>query len=141
IEQAIIKNSLEPEWEAVFEPNSYGFRPGRSCQDAIEQDFIRLCGGRDTWVLEADIRGFFDNIAHESILHMISNFPKRELIKGWLKAGFFYEGKLSPTKKGTPQGGVISPLLANIGLHGLENFIKSTNQKLGVVRYADDFIV
>jgi RNA-directed DNA polymerase len=141
IEQAIIKNSLEPEWEAVFEPNSYGFRPGRSCQDAIEQDFIRLCGGRDTWVLEADIRGFFDNIAHESILYMISNFPKRELIKGWLKAGFFYEGKLSPTEKGTPQGGVISPLLANIGLHGLENFIKSTNQKLGVVRYADDFIV
>ncbi|MBD2628922.1 reverse transcriptase N-terminal domain-containing protein [Trichormus variabilis] len=60
IEQAIIKNSLEPEWEALFEPNSYGFRPGRSCQDAIAQDFIRLRNGVDTWVLEADIQGFFD---------------------------------------------------------------------------------
>jgi RNA-directed DNA polymerase len=72
---------------------------------------------------------------------MVSNLPKRELIKGWLKAGFVFLGKLSPTEQGTPQGGVISPLLANIGLHGLETFIKATNQKLGVVRYADDFIV
>ena len=144
IEQAIVKNSLEPEWEAVFEQHSYGFRPGRSCQDAIEQSFIRTCmskTGRDTWVLEADIKGFFDNIAHESILHMMSNFPKRELVKGWLKAGFVFQGKLSPTEQGTPQGGVISPLLANIGLHGLETYIKATNSRLGVVRYADDFIV
>ena len=145
IEQAIIKNSLEPEWEAVFEPNSYGFRPGRSCQDAIVQNVNRVLpkqyGSNDKWVLEADIRGFFDNIAHESILNLISNFPKRSLIQGWLKAGFFFEGKLNPTEMGTPQGGVISPLLANIGLHGLENYIKSTNPKLGVVRYADDFIV
>ncbi|WP_292804619.1 reverse transcriptase domain-containing protein [Nostoc sp. NMS7] len=86
IEQAVVKNSLEPEWEAVFESNSYGFRPGRSCQDAIEQSFNRLQKGRDTWVLEADIKGFFDNIAHESILTMMKNFPKRGLIKGWLKA-------------------------------------------------------
>lgn len=145
IEQAIIVNSLEPEWEAVFEPNSYGFRCGRSCQDAIEQNWIRLNssprGCRDTWVLEADLQGFFDNIAHESILTMMGNFPKIELIKGWLKAGFVFQGKLNPTEQGTPQGGVISPLLANIGLHGLETFIKSTNPKLGVVRYADDFIV
>ncbi len=141
IEQAIVKNSLEPEWEAVFEEHSYGFRPGRSCQDAIEQVFNRLQKGRDTWVLEADIKGFFDNIAHESILSMVSNLPKRELIKGWLKAGFVFQGKINPTEQGTPQGGVISPLLANIGLHGLENFIKTTNSKLGVVRYADDFIV
>jgi len=144
IEQAIVKNSLEPEWEAVFEQHSYGFRPGRSCQDAIEQCFIRTCmsnTGKDTWVLEADIKGFFDNIAHESILEMVSNFPKRELILGWLKAGFVFQGKLEPTEQGTPQGGVISPLLANIGLHGLETFIKATNPKLGVVRYADDFII
>lgn len=72
---------------------------------------------------------------------MVSNFLKRELIKGWLKAGFVFQGKLSPTEQGTPQGGVISPLLANIGLHGLETFIKATNPKLGVVRYADDFII
>lgn len=97
--------------------------------------------GRDTWVLEADIKGFFDNIAHESILNMVGNFPKKELIKGWLKAGFVFQGKINPTEQGTPQGGVISPLLANIGLHGLETFIKATNKRLGVVRYADDFIV
>ncbi|GBE93765.1 group II intron reverse transcriptase/maturase [Nostoc cycadae] len=141
IEQAIIVNSLEPEWEAVFEPNSYGFRLGRSCLDAISQNYIRLKSDRDKWVLEADIKGFFDNIAHESILNMISKFPKRNLIEGWLKAGFLFRGKFNPTNTGTPQGGVCSPLLANIGLHGLETFIKSTNPKLGVVRYADDFIV
>ena len=144
IEQAIVSSSLEPEWEAMFEPNSYGFRPGRSCHDAIGQCFNKVGfnkAGGHTWVLEADIQGFFDNIAHESILEQISNFPKRDLIKGWLKAGFVFEGKFNPTKTGTPQGGVISPLLANIGLHGLENFIKSTNPKHGVVRYADDFII
>lgn len=141
IEQAIVKNSLEPEWEAVFEQHSYGFRLGRSCQDAIGQCFTRLRGQGDNWVLEADIKGFFDNIAHESILNLMSNFPKRELIKGWLKAGFVFQGKVNPIEQGTPQGGVISPLLANIGLHGLETYIKATNPKLGVVRYADDFIV
>ena len=140
IEQAIVKNSLEPEWEAVLEQNSYGFRPGRCCQDAIEQSF-NLLSRWHKWVLEADIKGFFDNIAHESILNMIGKFPKRELIKGWLKAGFVFQGEINPTEQGTPQGGVISPLLANIGLHGLENYIKTTNSKLGVVRYADDFIV
>lgn len=142
--QAIVKNTLEPEWEYQFEPNSYGFRPGRCCSDAIEQCWIRLNSSpnaRHIWVLEADIKGFFDNVAHESILKSIGNLPQRELIKGWLKAGFVFEGKLNPTDKGTPQGGVISPLLANIGLHGLETYIKSTNPKLGVVRYADDFIV
>lgn len=144
IEQAIIKNVLEPEWEAVFEPNSYGFRPGRSCQDAIGQCFNKVGfnkAGGHAWVLEADIKGFFDNIAHESILTMIGNFPNRRLIKEWLKAGFVFQGRLNPTEQGTPQGGVISPLLANIGLHGLESYIKATNPKLGVVRYADDFIV
>ena len=71
----------------------------------------------------------------------MGNFPKRELVKGWLKAGFVFQGKYNPTEQGTPQGGVISPLLANIGLHSLEKFIKTINPKLGVVRYADDFIV
>ncbi len=141
IEQAIVKNALEPEWESVFEPNSYGFRPGRSCQDAIGQSYIRTCSGRDTWVLEADIKGCFDNFDHESILNIVGNFPKKELIKGWLKAGFVFQGKFNPTEEGTPQGGVISPLIANIGLHGLETYIKATNPRLGVVRYADDFIV
>ncbi len=144
IEQNIIVNSLEPEWEAMFEPNSYGFRPGKSCHDAIGQTFNKVGfnnAGGHKWVLEADIKGFFDNIVHESILNQLNNFPRRDLIKGWLKAGFMFEGKFNPTETGTPQGGVCSPLLANIGLHGLENFIKTINPKLGVVRYADDFIV
>lgn len=150
IEQAIIVNSLEPEWEAVFEPDSYGFRPGRSCHDAIGRIFLRVRStSKDRWVLDADIKGFFDNIAHESILKQLGNFPRRDLIKGWLKAGFIFEGKFNPTETGTPQGGVISPLLANIGLHGMETFIKmmkpnkhpKVQSDLGVVRYADDFIV
>jgi RNA-directed DNA polymerase len=142
---AIVKNALEPEWESQFEPNSYGFRVGRSCHDAIVQAWIKLnsspCSGGHTWILEVDLQGFFDNIAHESILTKIGSFPYRELIKGWLKAGFIDKGKLNPTETGTPQGGSISPLLANIGLHGLETFIKSTNPKLGIIRYADDIIV
>jgi RNA-directed DNA polymerase len=93
------------------------------------QCYLRLLQGRDTWVLEADIKGFFDNIAHESILNLVSNFPKRELIKGWLKAGFVFQGKLNSTEQGTPQGGVISPLLANIGLHGARNFHKNHQSK------------
>ncbi|TVQ43719.1 MAG: group II intron reverse transcriptase/maturase [Gloeocapsa sp. DLM2.Bin57] len=142
VAQAIVKNYLEPEWEAVFEGNSYGFRPGRSCQDAIEQCFNRLhARSKDRWVLDADIKGFFDNIAHESVLKEVGSIPHGELIKEWLKAGFMDGGKLFPTETGTPQGGVISPLLANIGLHGLEESIKEYNPKLGIIRYADDFVV
>ncbi len=145
IEQAIIVNSLEPEWESVFEINSYGFRPGRSCHDAIAQAWVRLNAqprtGGHTWVLDADIKGFFDNISRETILEQLGNFPRRDLIERWLKAGYIFEGKLNPTETGTPQGGVCSPLLANVGLHGMETFLKSTNPKLGMVRYADDFIV
>ncbi|GAB4311960.1 MAG: group II intron reverse transcriptase/maturase [Geminocystis sp.] len=143
VAQAIVKNSLEPEWEAVFEPNSYGFRCGRSCHDAIGECYNKLRGWQygHKWVLDADIKGFFDNIAHESILNMIDSHPKKELIKGWLKAGFIDNSVHNPTETGTPQGGVISPLLANIGLHGLEEFIKQCNPKLSIIRYADDFVV
>lgn len=141
VAQAIVKNALEPEWEAEFEANSYGFRPGRACHDAIEQCFIRLMKGRDTWVLDADIKGFFDNIAHEAIMKKIGSFPYGESIQKWLKSGFIDKGGYNPTETGTPQGGVISPLLANIGLHGLEEFVKQINPKLGIIRYADDFLV
>ena len=144
VAQAMVKNILEPEWEAVFEPNSYGFRCGRSCHDAIAQCWIRLNSspsGGHLWVIDADIKGFFDNIAHEAILTAIESVPRGDLIEGWLKAGYLDKGVLNPTDMGTPQGGVISPLLANIGLHGLEDFIKSVNPKLGVIRYADDFVV
>ncbi len=145
VAQAIVKNALEPEWEAIFEPNSYGFRGGRSCHDAISQCFNKLVnksrGCNHKWVLDADIKGFFDNIAHESILNSIGSIPCGEFIKGWLKTGFIDKGLYNPTETGTPQGGVISPLLANIGLHGLESYIKTINPKLGFIRYADDFII
>ncbi len=142
VAQNIVKNLLEPEWEAVFEPNSYGFRAGRSCHDAIEAAWIRLNNsptGKHLWVLDADIKGCFDNLAHESILDRIKSVPCRGLIEGWMKAGYVYDGIFNPTNTGTPQGGCISPLLSNIGLHGLEKLVKTHNKKMGIIRYADDF--
>jgi RNA-directed DNA polymerase len=110
VAQAIVKNALEPEWEAIFEANSYGFRSGRSCHDAIEGAWMRLNAnprtGGHLWVLDADISGFFDNIAHESILNSIGSVPCGELIKEWLKTGFIDKGVHNPTETGTPQGGV-----------------------------------
>ncbi len=143
IAQNIVKNYLEPEWEAVFEANSYGFRAGRSCQDAIEQAFRRLIGrkGNDRWVLDADIKGCFDNLEQKFILSRIQSTPGVDLIKKWMKAGYVFERLRYPTETGTPQGGICSPLLSNIGLHGLEIMVKAQNPSLGCVRYADDFIV
>lgn len=148
--QTIVKNSLEPEWESQFEANSYGFRAGRSCHDAIAQCFLRLKQGGDTWVLDADIKGFFDNVSHEAILSLVGTHPARNTIQQWLEAGYIDKGVYNPTNTGTPQGGCISPLLANIGLQGLERLINSiklprdkwhNKRKLGIIRYADDFIV
>ncbi len=143
IAQNIVKNYLEPEWEAVFEANVYGFRAGRSCQDAIEQAFRRLAGqkGNDRWVLDADIQGCFDNLEQKFILSRIKSTPGVDLIKKWMKAGYVFEGLRYPTETGTPQGLICSPLLANIGLHGLETMVKKHNPALGCVVYADDFIV
>jgi RNA-directed DNA polymerase len=144
VAQNLVKNILEPEWEAIFEPNSYGFRAGRSCHDAIGQAFNKLGGnkaGGHLWVLDANIKGCFDNFAHESILNTIGSAPGINQVKEWMKAGYVYEGVHNPTETGTPQGGVISPLLSNIGLHGLELAVKSWCPKLGIIRYADDFII
>jgi RNA-directed DNA polymerase len=119
--QALVKQALEPEWEAKFEPNSYGFRPGRSCHDAIEAIFnsIRL---KEKYVLDADISKCFDKINHEKLLEKLNTFPTlRKQIRAWLKAGYMDGKELFPSNEGTPQGGVISPLLANIALHGMEN--------------------
>ena len=120
--QARVRNALEPEWEARFEPRSYGFRPGRSCHDAIESLFSTLCGkSKRVWILDADLAGAFDKISHGHLLEMLGGFPAKEMIAGWLKAGIFEAGKgFAPTGEGTPQGGIISPLLLNIALHGLE---------------------
>lgn len=146
---AIVKNALEPYWEAHFEPTSYGFRPGRSCHDAIQKTFnIARPNMRNKWVLDADIEGAFDNIDHDKLLEIIGPFPARELIRQWLKAGYMERGALHETEAGTPQGGVISPLLANIALHGIAKALGTRRDKRGfsvghraVVRYADDFMV
>ncbi|MEG4026651.1 group II intron reverse transcriptase/maturase, partial [Microcoleus sp. S13C4] len=145
--QAMVKNALEPEWEANFEGTSYGFRPGRSCHDAIEKIFgLARPNKRKKWVVDADIKGAFDNISHEFLLKAIGEVPGRELIKQWLKAGYMEQGVFHETDSGTPQGGVVSPLLANIALHGMEEAIgvkyDSRGQSIGkraIVRYADDF--
>src|SRR2546423_13194518 len=118
--QALVKLALEPEWEARFEPNSYGFRPGRSCHDAIEAIFGSI-RGMPKYVLDADIAKCFDRIIHEALLDKLQTFPlMRRVIQAWLKAGVMDGETLFPTEEGTPQGGVISALLADVALHGLE---------------------
>lgn len=119
--QAMVKNALEPFWEARFERISYGFRPGRSCHDAIAKIYaLARPNTLKKWVVDADIKGAFDNISHDFLLTAIGAFPARELIKQWLKAGCMENGLFQETAIGTPQGGVVSPLLANIALHGME---------------------
>ncbi len=149
--QALVKLGMEPEWEARFEPNSYGFRPGRSTHDAIAAIFnsIRY---KPKYVLDADISRCFDRINHDALLGKIGKTPYRRLIKQWLKSGVFDNNQFLDTVEGTPQGGVISPLLANIALDGIEeclnNFAetlpgrKQENKKaLSIIRYADDFVI
>jgi RNA-directed DNA polymerase len=154
--QALVKLILEPEWEARFEPNSYGFRLGRSCLDAIEAIFsaIRL---KPKYVLDADIAKCFDRIDHEALLRKLNTSPTiRRQVRAWLKSGVMDSKQLFPTSEGTPQGGVISPLLANIALHGMEERIKQfaetlptrsgkgkrdNRSSLNLIRYADDFVI
>lgn len=139
VAQAIVKNALEPSWEARFEPNSYGFRPGRGCHDAIVQCWIRL--NRITThklVLVADVRAAFDQINHDFVLKRLGNMPGRELIKQWLKAGYVDVEIFHATTTGVQQGGAISPLLANVALDGLECVLPG---RAGYIRYADDLVV
>ncbi len=151
--QALVKLALEPEWEARFEPNSYGFRPGRSTHDAIEaiRFSIRL---QSKYVLDADLDKCFDRINHQALLAKLATFPTlRRVIKSWLKAGIMEGLRLTPTEEGCPQGAVVSPLLANVALHGLEEHVTSAFptrvQREGqsirwqptIVRYADDLVI
>lgn len=158
--QALVKMALEPEWEALFEPNSYGYRPGRSAHDAITAIFGSI-SKKPKYVLDADISNCFDRINHQKLLQKINTFPKlRRQIRAWLKSGVMDNLRFAKTTEGTPQGGVISPLLANIALHGIENhlmkFIDGVQMKypsgkhiasrdkrrmLTMVRFADDFVV
>lgn len=159
INQALFKLALEPEWEAKFEPNSYGFRPGRGCHDAIKQIYLAI-STKPKYVLDADIKKCFEKINHYKLLEKMA-FSKGKFhsqIKAWLKSGVI-DGETF-TETGTPQGGVISPLLANIALHGMENMLKDLmltinlrtssdvsisscdkQRSLSVIRYADDFVV
>jgi RNA-directed DNA polymerase len=154
--QGRVRNALEPEWESRFEPKSYGFRPGRSCHDAIGAIFQTCCSAKTkrVWALDADLAAAFDNIDHDRLLEAIGSFPARGLIRKWLKAGVMEPGKgFAPTEEGTPQGGVISPLLLNVALHGLETaagvrYYPANSHKVGgimpgspmVIRYADDLV-
>jgi RNA-directed DNA polymerase len=148
--QALYLLALEPVAETLADRNSYGFRPERSTWDAFGQCYIILGAKRMAkWVLDADISGCFDNISHQWLLE---NIPLDKVILGkWLKSGFVFEKKLFPTEAGTPQGGIISPTLANMTLDGLEEVLekrfgqkhsrKAYKHKVNLVRYADDFVI
>lgn len=142
--QSLAKLVLEPEWEAKFEANSYGFRPGRSTWDAVGAIYVQI-NQKPKWALDADIAKCFDRIDHAALLWKIDANPTvTRQIKAWLKAGVVDKGELFPTEAGTPQGGTISPLLANIALHGLEELIHakySDRNAPAVIRYADDLVV
>lgn len=154
--QALYALALEPVAETTADTKSFGFRKGRSCQDACEFIFTALARKNVSpeWVLEGDIKGCFDHISHD---WLIKNIPMdKSVLKQFLKAGFIFENTLFPTDEGTPQGGVISPMLANMALDGLEKVLSDrfhTNRlgkidlrfknahKVNLVRYADDFVV
>ena len=147
--QALYLLALEPIAETKADPNSYGFRPRRSTADAIEQCFkILACKRMPEWILEGDIKACFDRISHDWLL---ANIPtEKTILKKWLKAGFMEQGVLHPTDEGTPQGGIISPVLANMALDGLEKCLIAkfhttlrarSQKKVNFARYADDFII
>jgi RNA-directed DNA polymerase len=107
--QARVRQALEPEWEARFEPRSYGFRPGRGCADAIAALFTTLKGkSKRVWIVDADLSAAFDRIDHPRLLAALGSFPARGMIAGWLKAGVVEDGAFTPTEEGTPQGGLCS---------------------------------
>ena len=153
--QALYALALDPVAETTANTKSFGFRKGRSCHDACEYIFTALSRKNCAeWVLEGDIKGCFDHISHE---WLIDNIPMdKSVLKQFLKAGFIFENELFPTDDGTPQGGVISPILANMALDGIQKILSDrfhTNRlgkvdnryqianKVYLVRYADDFIV
>jgi len=141
--QALYALALAPIAETLADRYSYGFREGRRCADALEQCFTilsqRTCA---QWILEGDIRACFDEIDHPWLLQHVPT--DKQLLRAWLKAGYWEKEQLFPTAKGTPQGGLISPLLANFALDGMERAVKTVakaGDKVNFVRYADDFVV
>jgi len=142
--QALHALALKPIAETVGDRNSYGFREGRSCADAIGQSFCALAKSyAPVWVLEGDIKSCFDRISHKWLL---ANTPMdARILRQWLEAGYREKDQLFPTQQGTPQGGIISPLLANLTLDGMEKAIRSRirirHDQVNFIRYADDFVV
>ena len=156
IYQELLRMVLEPQWECRFEPTSYGFRPGRRPHDAIERIFLNINKGNWCWVFEGDFKSCFDTLNHEFILKQINGFPYVNVVGKFLKAGYVDDDVFYQPKKGTPQGGLLSPLLANIALHGLEKELGIRYSKYvlkngyvmynsvgnyRMVRYADDFLI
>ena len=146
--QALHLLALDPVAETTGDPHSYGFRRERSTADAIAQ--VRNVLGREAspkWVLEGDIKGCFDNISHDWLLSNVC--MDKGVLRKWLKSGFIETGRLFPTQAGTPQGGIISPVLANLALDGLQSELtalfrtvrEARAAKVNLVRYADDFII
>lgn len=156
IYQNICKLTLEPACESYFESTSYGFRPLRGVSDAIEKIHQNLRKLNRPYIFEGDFKSCFDTLNHEWILKQLGNFPLKNLIRDWLKAGYVYNDQFNRTDSGTPQGGIISPLLANIALHGMEKALNikyssykkkngtrtyNNRSKYVMVRYADDFVI
>lgn len=153
--QNMTKLALEPQWEYIFEPTSYGFRPGRGCHDAIARIFTSLARKKKIWIFEGDFKGCFDNLRHDYIMEQIRCFPNKDIIEKWLKSGYIDNNVFNKTDRGGGQGSIISPLLANIALHGMEEIlgIKYTMRKVkgsecasnitnySMTRYADDFVI
>lgn len=159
--QTLVLMAMDPEWETKFEPHSFGFRPGRSAIDAVSHLWYTLihrkgCKPHPGWVFDADISSCFDNIDHDALLSKIEGSPFQGIIEAWLKSGSISRVGFERTEKGTPQGGVISPLLANIALDGLErqfgiysrtgkykspSIRSGYNKDVSLFRYADDFII
>lgn len=157
--QEVIRMAMEPEWEAKFEPTSNGFRPHRRQHDSIRRNYYNIQSGKWCWVFEGDFQACFDTLSHEFILKQIRDFPHYNLVKRFLEAGYVDNGVFYETHKGTPQGGLLSPLLANIALHGMEDtleisykkYVRNRNGtisenfipqgKYRISRFADDFLI
>jgi RNA-directed DNA polymerase len=145
IAQGVVKDYLEPEMDKIFHASSFGYRPGRSAHDALEQCHANCL--RYAWVVDVDIKGFFDNLSHEILLKLLGEFTVEKwvllYVERWLKAGIEQEdGSILARTKGTPQGGVVSPLLANLYLHhAFDKWMDQSNPNNPFERYADDIII
>ena len=145
IAQGVVKDHLEPEMERIFHNSSFGYRPGRSAHNALVQ--CQENCNTYSWVIDLDIKGFFDNISHERMMELLQKHTQEKwvllYVDRWLKAGIEQQdGSIIPRTKGTPQGGVISPLLANIYLHhAFDKWMDESNQQNPFERYADDIVI